>query len=138
MKLTKHRPRTIAEMNMTPMIDIVFLLIIFFMTVTQVSKVNKERVDLPDQEGSMDQVDDPVTINIRKSGEIVVSGRVITVPVLVSLVADEVTRRGGDPRRIKIVVRGDAEGQAKTLNEITRALGKIEVQNIFMAVENPR
>ena len=123
---------------MTPMIDIVFLLIIFFMTVTQVSKVNKERVDLPDQEGSMDQVDDPVTINIRKSGEIVVSGRVITVPVLVSLVADEVARRGGDPRRIKIVVRGDAEGQAKTLNEITKALGKIEVQNIFMAVENPR
>ena len=127
-----------TEMNMTPMIDIVFLLIIFFMTVTQVSKVNKERLDLPDQEGSMDQVDDPVTINIRKSGEIVVSGRVITVPVLVSLVADEVARRGGDPRRIKIVVRGDAEGQTETLNEITKALGKIEVQNIFMAVENPR
>ena len=138
MKLTKHRPRTIAEMNMTPMIDIVFLLIIFFMTVTQVSKVNKERLDLPDQEGSMEQVDAPVIINIRKSGEIVVSGNVISTPVLVSMVADEVARRGGDPRRIKITVRGDANGNSETLNEITEALGNIEVQNIFLAVENPR
>jgi biopolymer transport protein ExbD len=36
MRLTKHRRVTRADMNMTPMIDIVFLLIIFFMTVSQV------------------------------------------------------------------------------------------------------
>lgn len=138
MKLTKHRHRTIAEMNMTPMIDIVFLLIIFFMTVTQVSKVNKERLDLPDQEGSLEQVDAPITINIRKSGEIVVSGRVVTIPILVSMVADEVAIRGGDPRRIKIVVRGDAAGKAETLNEIIDALAKIDVNRINLAVEVPR
>ena len=138
MKLTKHRHRTIAQMNMTPMIDIVFLLIIFFMTVTQVSRVNKERVDLPDQEGSSEQPEAPVTINVRASGEIVVSGDVISIPVLVSLVADQVAKRGGDPSKVKIVVRGDAAGQSQTMNEIVNALGKINVTHINLAVEVPR
>ena len=138
MKLTKHRPRTIAEMNMTPMIDIVFLLIIFFMTVTQVSKVNKERLTLPEQEGTGEQPDAPVTINVRASGEIVVAGSVISTLVLVSMVADEVAKRGGDPSRVKIVLRGDARGQAETINEIVNALGKINVTRISLAVEVPR
>ena len=138
MKLTKHRHRTIAQMNMTPMIDIVFLLIIFFMTVTQVSRVNKERLDLPDQEGSSEQPEAPVTINVRASGEIVVSGDVISIPVLVSLVADRVAKRGGDPSKVKIVVRGDAAGQSQTMNEIVNALSKINVTHINLAVEVPR
>ena len=138
MKLTKHRPRTIAEMNMTPMIDIVFLLIIFFMTVTQVSKVNKEQMPLPKQEGTSEQPDAPVTINVLADGEIVVSGDVLSIPELVSMVADEVAVRGGDPARVKIVLRGDVRGKAKTMNEITKALGKINVTRINLAVEVPR
>lgn len=138
MKLTKHRPRTIAEMNMTPMIDIVFLLLIFFMTVTQVSKVNKEQMPLPQQEGTSEQPDAPVTINILEEGDIVVSGNVMSLPELVSMVADEVAVRGGDPTRVKIVLRGDARGKAQTMNEITKALGKINVTRINLAVEVPR
>ena len=42
-------------MNMTPMIDIVFLLIIFFMTVNQVTEVSKERLSLPQVKGGEDQ-----------------------------------------------------------------------------------
>ena len=115
MKLTKHRPRTIAQMNITPMIDITFLLLIFFITVTQVSKINKERLDLPDQEGTAEQPEPAFIINVRADGEIVVSGQVISTPVLVSMVADEVARRGGDPGRVKIVLRGDAAGQSRTM-----------------------
>lgn len=138
MKLTKHRHRTIAAMNMTPMIDIVFLLIIFFMTVTQVSRVNRERLDLPDQEGAAEQPESPFTINVRQNGQIVVSGRVVRTPELVSIVADEVAGRGGDPSRVKIVLRGDARGNSRTINEIVEALDKIDVTRINLAVEVPR
>lgn len=122
---------------MTPMIDIVFLLIIFFMTVTQVSRINRERLDLPDQQGSAEQPEASFTINVRQNGEIVVAREVVSVPVLVNLVADEVARRGGDPARVKIVLRGDARGNSKTMNDITRALGRINVTRINLAVEVP-
>ena len=36
-----------AEMNMTPMIDVVFLLIIFFMLVSEISNLNMEDIQVP-------------------------------------------------------------------------------------------
>ena len=53
MKLSKHRRRPDVAFNMTPMIDIVFLLIIFFMTVSQITQVNDEPIELPKLEGSL-------------------------------------------------------------------------------------
>ena len=55
MRLSKRRRDTLAIMDMTPMIDIVFLLLIFFMTVSQVSEINKIQLSLPKLEGSDDQ-----------------------------------------------------------------------------------
>ena len=40
---------------MTPMIDVTFLLLIFFMTVSQVSKLNREQLELPRQQGTEEQ-----------------------------------------------------------------------------------
>ncbi len=138
MKLTKHRHDTIAAMNMTPMIDIVFLLIIFFMTVSQVSKVNNERIPLPKQAGSEEQPTSSLTVNVRRSGEIVVSGRVVNVPELVSLVADDLARVGNDPSRLNVVVRCDLRGSSEAVNDIVDALAKIQVQRVRIAVEVPR
>ena len=44
-----------SEMDITPMIDITFLLLIFFITVTQVSDAAKEPIDLPKQKGEEDE-----------------------------------------------------------------------------------
>ena len=47
MNLAKHDAETEMEMNMTPMIDVVFLLIIFFMIITDMTQQDLEDVDLP-------------------------------------------------------------------------------------------
>ena len=47
MKLNKHDAQTEMEMNMTPMIDVVFLLIIFFMIITDLSQQELEELQLP-------------------------------------------------------------------------------------------
>jgi biopolymer transport protein ExbD len=47
MKLTKKRPSDEAEMDMTPMIDIVFQLIIFFMLITDMTQKELEELYLP-------------------------------------------------------------------------------------------
>jgi len=47
MKLTKSNAQTEMEMNMTPMIDVVFLLIIFFMVITDLTQKDLEDLQLP-------------------------------------------------------------------------------------------
>jgi biopolymer transport protein ExbD len=138
MRLSKHRHQTIAEMNMTPMIDVTFQLIIFFMACSQVSKINEERMELPKQQGSQDQPPTSITVNVNQEGQIIVSARRLSAVELVSLMADEIARQGGDTSRVHIVLRADARGTSRTVNEVVRSLAKIQLTRIRIAVEVPQ
>ena len=75
MRLSKPRKQGQLGISMTPMIDIVFLLIIFFMTVSQITYVNDEPLELPKLAGTDDQETSTFTINITPSSNIVISGK---------------------------------------------------------------
>jgi biopolymer transport protein ExbD len=124
-------------MNMTPMIDITFLLIIFFMTVTQVSEINKEQLQLPELKGSDDQLESNITINVDRTGRVIVSGNEVTVPQLIFMVGEELKKVNNDPRRLKIVVRADERGTSKTVNEIVTALAGFQISRVRIAVQVP-
>ena len=74
MKLAKHDPKTEMEMNMTPMIDVVFLLIIFFMIITDMTQKELEDLELPKAENAVADTPDPKEfrpiINIKIDGTI--------------------------------------------------------------------
>ncbi|MBC8873445.1 MAG: biopolymer transporter ExbD [Planctomycetes bacterium] len=135
MRLTKHKRPTTAGMNMTPMIDIVFLLIIFFMTVSQVSEINKERLELPKLKGSEDQKRVSLTVNVDQSGDIVVSGNRITNSELLTFVSLELAKVGDDPDRLAVVIRGDERGDSRTVNEIVTSLARLQVKKVRIAVQ---
>jgi len=135
MRLTKHKRPTTAGMNMTPMIDIVFLLIIFFMTVSQVSEINKERLELPKLKGSEDQKRTSLTVNVDQSGDIVVSGNRITNAELLTFVSLELAKVGDDPDRLSVVIRGDERGDSRTVNEIVTSLARLQVKKVRIAVQ---
>ena len=119
---------------MTPMIDIVFLLIIFFMTVTQVSEVNREQLQLPNLKGSTDQKPTTITINVTEDGEIRVAGNTFNIANVVALVENERTRLG-DARLLTIVLRVDERGTSAVTNEIVRTLRELGIVRVRIAVE---
>lgn len=88
MKRAVYKGRQPLSFNMTPMIDVIFLLIIFFLCVNQYQKADSaEQVDLPI--ASSDQVKipeptrhKPLVINVNPSGQILVSGRALTMEQL--------------------------------------------------------
>ncbi|HRX77729.1 MAG TPA: biopolymer transporter ExbD [Pirellulaceae bacterium] len=138
MRLTKRRRNTRPEMDMTPMIDIVFLLIIFFMTVTQVSKLNKEQLELPKLQGTEDQKPSVLTVNVSETGEIRISGRTLSSGEFVSLVNRELRRVGDDPNLLGIVIRADQRGASAGVNDIVEALNKLQIKRVRIAVEVPQ
>ena len=138
MRLSKRSGGRLQRMNMTPMIDIVFLLLIFFMTVTQVSQVKDERLELPQQAGTRDKESSSMTINIRQDGQLVILGRVLQLDRMLGLVSEELARLDNDPRRLNIELRVDQRGKSRAANEVAKALEQINVTRVSFAVEVPR
>jgi len=134
MKLTRRKPPTTATLNMTPMIDVVFLLLIFFMMVSQVSEVNLQPIELPKLSGGEDQQPTIMTINVTQGGEIIVGGMTLTVSDVVVLVADELLRVEDDPTRMAIVIRADERGESRTVNELVRAMGQMQISRVRLAI----
>ena len=138
MRLSKHRRRMSAEMDMTPMIDVTFLLLIFFMTVSQISSSNKTQLELPKLKGTEDQKPSVLTVNVTEPGDLIVSQRKYSIGELVSLVNRELRRVGDDPNRLGIVIRADQRGTSAGVNSVVAALNKLQIKRVRIAVEVPQ
>ena len=74
MNLAKHDAETDLDMDMTPMIDVVFLLIIFFMIITDMTQQDLEELKLPVAQNAVADKPDPTVfrpvINVKIDGTI--------------------------------------------------------------------
>jgi len=136
MRLTRHRRPSLARLNMTPMIDIVFLMLVFFLTVSQVSKIQEAPVDLPKQLGSQDQRISKLTINVTASGEIIVLGERYSTAEVVALVGAELTEVV-DPSRVTVVLRCDQAADSAVASDIMESLQRMGIRRVYTAVETP-
>lgn len=130
-----RRPTTRLEINMTPMIDVTFLLLIFFMTVNQVSRSQRERVALPQLAGTQDQSQQSLVVNVDAAGQIVVAANPVTLPGLIGIVSTELAKVDDDPSRLTVLLRADRHGTCRTVNEVITALVKLNVNRVRVAVE---
>ena len=137
MRLSRRRPKPTTQLNMTPMIDIVFLLIIFFMTVSQVSEVNRQPLELPKLAGSVDQEPAAMTVNVRENGQLVVYGREASLDEFTVLVGDRLAELEGQAERLSVIVRGDARGSSRGVNDVVRKLTEQGIARVRLAVEVP-
>ena len=84
MNLNKHDPETEMDINMTPMIDVVFLLIIFFMVITDMTQQDLEDLKLPVAKTAVADRPDPdefrPVVNIKTDGSIWVKRRMYFDP----------------------------------------------------------
>lgn len=135
MRLAKHRRKTRLEMDMTPMIDVAFQLIIFFMTVSQMSQANQEPMRLPKQAGLDDAPPRSLTVNVTETGEFRLAGEPASLAAVVSRIGQELQRVGDDPSRLNVVIRADERGQSRGVNEVVTALNKLRVTRVRIAVD---
>ena len=63
-----------VSINLTPLIDVVFLLLIFFMVSTSFTELTQLVVDLPEAEGSPATADDALLLTVDAVGNMTLSG----------------------------------------------------------------
>ena len=126
-KKTRLMTEEAASVPISSMIDIVFLLIIFFIVTATLDKDMQDEsvllADAPNGRPVVKQDPRTITINLRMDGSMTVGGRTMTGPELTALLED-VKRTAPDPLSIPIVIRGDRQVQyyygAKVLDAIKK------------------
>ena len=100
--------------TLTPLIDVLFLLIIFFMAATEFYKADRElSVEVPQTEHAEEPTDAPsdIIINVLLDGRIVVGGETVDEQALTGIL---VRTQRQDPESI-VRVRGDLKTQYGTV-----------------------
>ena len=98
-----HRRRPMAEINVTPFVDVMLVLLIVFMVTAPLLTVGVP-VDLPKTKAQpLGQDREPLSVSVRKDGNIYLQNTPIEVDQLVSRL-EAISKNGYDQR---IFVRGD-------------------------------
>jgi biopolymer transport protein ExbD len=120
------------NLNLTPMIDIVFLLIIFFMVGTRFADLERQYdIKLPEvaEARPLTAVPDAITVNIQQDGKITINGDTRSLEDLESdLLAAK--QRFADQ---SIVIRADGNAHVQDAMEVLAVTKKVGIRNHSLA-----
>lgn len=133
------RPRAHEEpdMNLTSLIDVVLLLLIFFMVSTTFVDEARIRLQLPQAstEPAADQKKDPIEVAVTATGEYRVNGQTLinTSPATLSAA---VSKLAGPTREIPVTIRADARATHQSVVTAMDVLGRLGFRAISIATVN--
>lgn len=93
----RHPKKSDASFNLTPLIDVVFQLLIFFMvTTTFVSFENRVKVNLPSGDFAAAEPSKNITVTITEDNTIYLNGRIIDPLKITERIATELKKTPGE------------------------------------------
>ncbi|MBL7042585.1 MAG: biopolymer transporter ExbD [Pirellulaceae bacterium] len=124
--------------NMTPMIDVVFLLIIFFLVSSHLAKQEAQmQLPLPVAESGSKQIEEQgrrVTVNVRGDGKLLLAGRAVRPTELAARLGDRITDAGSD---LEVRIRSDRSVPYRYVEPIMLACARSGIWNVTFAVYRP-
>ena len=130
-----RRNRESLELNITPLIDVVFLLLIFFMVSTTFTRETQLLIDLPESSIDARLEEEVVDISISKRGSIAVNQRLIYDADLESLIR-AIIEVSGTKNTVPIVIRADAETPHQSVIMAMDAAGRLGFTKIKIATKH--
>jgi len=114
------RKPVMAEINVTPMVDVMLVLLIIFMVSAPLLTVGVP-IDLPQTKAkSLDNDKEPLTVSVNTKGEVWLQNSAIKIEELVPKLQAITVARGGQDERI--YVRGD---KAVDYGTVMRVMGRL-------------
>jgi biopolymer transport protein TolR len=122
-----------AEINVTPMVDVMLVLLIIFMVSAPLLTVGVP-IDLPQtQAKSLNQDKEPLTISVNEKGQVYLQNTEIDVDALLPKLEAIAQTRGGTDARI--YVRGDKKVDYGTMMKVMGRLSGAGFHKVALVTE---
>ncbi len=133
----RPRPREEPELNLTSLIDIVLLLLVFFMVSTTFVDEARIKIQLP-QAGaapSLENTRAPIEVTVTAEGGYRVNGRTVINSSMQALAA-AVSETSGEKRDVPVTIRADARSTHQAVVSAMDVLGRLGFRAINIATVN--
>tara|TARA_R110001592_G_scaffold260282_1_gene524749 strand:+ start:77043 stop:77465 length:423 start_codon:yes stop_codon:yes gene_type:complete len=133
----RRQKKTDGSINLTPLIDVVFLLLIFFMVSTTFTKESHLVLDLPEADGYVEEtVSEGIEILIGKNGDYTINGRQLINRQLNTLMkALEDVSLGN--KEMPLTITADANASHQSVVTAMDAAGKIGFVHLKITTKQP-
>jgi biopolymer transport protein ExbD len=132
MKL-KHGVRESPDINLTPLIDVVFLLLIFFMVSTTFNRESELSVELPEATAEPDEKQpDSIEVAIDAQGRYYVNGRQL-VNTQVKSIKQALAQVAGEREAPPIVISADAQSPHQSVIAVMDAARQLGFLHLSFA-----
>lgn len=120
-----------GEVDLTPMIDIVFLLIVFFMTVANMLTAEKKPIDMPVALNSTipEEYGERTTVTVQRDGSLYAGVYSVTVSELGEILVDAFQQ---DPQ-VRVYLRADSGAEHQYVNDVLKACANAGLRNVIFA-----
>ena len=134
----QSRSRDEPEVNLTSLIDVVLLLLVFFMVSTSFVKETEISLRLPQAETQSEPIADPdgLEIVITQTGSYLVNGRALVNNERSTLRA-AIERTIGASRDLPVVIRADAQATHQAVITAMDVVGQLGFVQISIATVTP-
>ena len=129
----RHAHTEDAEINITPMLDIVFIMLIFFIVTTSFTKETGAVITKPEAEQAISLRNGTILIGIKPNDDIWMSKRLIELREVRSMVE---TARAENPKG-SVVIVADKDSRIGTVTRVMDQVKMAGVQGIAISAENP-
>ena len=133
----RRQKRSQDGVNLTPLIDVVFLLLIFFMVSTTFTKETHLVVDLPEADGESSETQpETIDIVIEEDGTYRVNGRVLVNRKIETLMA-ALKGLAGDETETALSITADANATHQAVVTAMDAAGRTGFIHLSITTRHP-
>lgn len=131
--LIRNKSRALESLTMTPLIDVVFNLLIFFLVASKFAEEERELpVKLPDASEAQPLLSRPkeLFINIDQNGRYYVGGKTLTLPQLEKVLIEAWS---ANPSRTTVIIRADESCRLQAVVSAINACKKAHISDYRLA-----
>ncbi|QDU99089.1 ExbD/TolR family protein [Lignipirellula cremea] len=125
----------LAALSLTSLIDVVFLLLIFFLVATRFAEEDYEmKISVPSASEAQPIIAPPdeVYVNINQQGEYFVKGKTIGIDELEVILKDALTQ---NPVNQKVIVRADKRAMVEPVVAVMNLCNRVGIVEYTVATE---